>query len=172
MKLIYIGGQHDWLNLPVLHAVLKLNQPSSVPVLLSCFFFSLSCFSRACSSAMKPVTSVCLQKAKFVTFDFLFQSRDQDNDPSKHPWAKPGSVNTFWCVCVCVWMRIRLPDTVFAPGLSLFKYWSVNWGVCLSVYTGETRPLVLTACQTFARGGPFPLLVNWWVCITQYLPPD
>ncbi|KAM7391112.1 hypothetical protein PAMP_021828 [Pampus punctatissimus] len=30
-----------------------------------------------------------------VTFDIVFQSRDQDGDPSKHPWAKPGGNTPF-----------------------------------------------------------------------------
>lgn len=53
-----------------------------------------------------------------------------------------------------------------------FLYLNIDQCICLSVsmcvFTGETHRLALTACQTSARGGPFPLLVNWWVNITQY----
>ncbi|KAI4821145.1 hypothetical protein KUCAC02_029093, partial [Chaenocephalus aceratus] len=36
-----------------------------------------------------------LQMAKSVTFDILLQSRDQDGDPNKHAWAKPGGNTPF-----------------------------------------------------------------------------
>lgn len=45
--------------------------------------------------------------AERLTCDILFQSRDQDGDLSKHPWAKPGSVKVF-CVCVCSFKRVSM----------------------------------------------------------------
>ncbi len=135
MFIYYVGGLYDWLKYPLWHAMLKLNQPSSVPVLLSCFFLTLSCFSHACtcacSSVMKPIKAVILQMAKCVTFDILFQSRDQDGDPSKHPWAKPGSVKPF-CVYVC--MRVWAKEYGYLMQCFHLYFLYLNTDQCILVF--------------------------------------
>lgn len=65
----------------------KLNQPISNPA----HFLTSVSSQFVCMEAVKFSGFLM---AKPVTFDTVFQSREQDGDPSKHAWAKPGSVNS------------------------------------------------------------------------------
>lgn len=134
-------GQSDWLERSLWRAGQKLNQPISNP---AHFLTSVSSqFVR-----MEAVKFSGFLMAKPVTFDSVFQNREQDGDPSKHAWAKPGSVNS----------QNWKDSTVKCLNLVSFK--GDDFALCLTV---ETRPSASTACRSCARRGPSLLLANWWV---------
>lgn len=91
MKQIYDAhisrGQSDRLERSLWRAGQKLNQPISNP---AHFPYPSVSSQSVCMEAVKFSGSLM---AKPVTFDAAFQSREQDGDPSKHAWAKPGSVS-------------------------------------------------------------------------------